>query len=253
MKIGGLQKLTLVDYPNKIAATVFLTGCNFKCGFCHNPSLVDVKRRTDLRNYGGLSSVEFFDFLKSKQGLIDGICVTGGEPTINSNLVEFIKRIKELNFSIKLDTNGSNPEMLQELIKQKLLDFIAMDIKTSVDVKNPKSHAYRQAGKIQNSKYDKATGTNVNIENIMKSVEIIKNSKIDYEFRTTVVPGIVNREDIERIGKWLKGVKKFSLQQFRNQKVLNKEFEKVIPYRDDTLKEFKKILEKYIKNVELRI
>jgi len=232
MKIGGLQKLTLVDYPNKIAATVFLTGCNFKCGFCHNSGLVNEKETMDRQE---IKESEFFDFLKSKQGLIDGICVTGGEPTINADLIDFIKKIKELNFSIKLDTNGSNPETLQELIKQGLLDFVAMDIKTSPD------------------KYEKAVGAEVNLDNIKKSVEIIKKSKINYEFRTTVVPGIVDREDIEKIGKWLKGAKKFSLQQFRNQKVLNKEFERVVPYWDDTLKEFKKILEKYIKNVELRI
>jgi len=232
MKIGGLQKLTLVDYPNKIAATVFLTGCNFKCGFCHNSGLVDVK---EVKNQPEIKESEFFDFLKSKQGLIDGICITGGEPTINSDLQSFIQRIKKLNFSIKLDTNGNNPETLQELIKHKLLDFIAMDIKTSQE------------------KYEKAVGTKINIDNIKKSVEIIKKSGIDYEFRTTVVPGIVDREDVEKIGKWLKGTKKFVLQQFRNQKVLNKEFEKVVPYWDDTLKEFKKILEKYIENVELRI
>jgi len=243
MKIGGLQKLTLVDYPNKIAATAFLTGCNFKCGFCHNPSLVYPE---PVEGVDQISESDFFDFLKSKQGLIDGICITGGEPTINSDLIDFIKKIKALNFSIKLDTNGSNPEMLEKLIKEELLDFVAMDIKTSADVQNPNS-------KVQNSKYDKATGVKVNIENIRKSVELIKNSGIDYEFRTTVVPGIVEEEDIEKIGKWLRGAKKFALQQFRNQKVLDVKFEKIQPYPDDTLKEFKKILEKYINRVELRI
>jgi len=230
MNIGGLQKLTLVDYPNKIAATVFLTGCNFKCGFCHNPSLVNFEK-----DEGQISETNFFNFLKTKQGLIDGICITGGEPTINANLPEFIKKIRNLNFSIKLDTNGNNPKMLEELIENKLLNFVAMDIKTSPE------------------KYERAINTKINIENIKKSVEMIKKSGIDYEFRTTVVPGIVDKEDIEKIGKWLKGAKKYVLQQFRNQKVLNKEFEKVVPYWDDTLKEFKKTLEKYIDKVELRI
>lgn len=235
MKIGGLQKLTLVDYPSKIAATVFLTGCNFKCGFCHNPELINVGRRTVLRNYGGLSSVQFFKFLDSKIGLIDGICITGGEPTINFDLLEFIKKIKDLGFLVKLDTNGSNPEMLEKIIQEKLIDFIAMDIKTSLD------------------KYKQAINVKIDLENIKKSVEIIKNSGIDYEFRTTVVPGIVEKEDIEKIGEWLQDAKKFALQQFRNQKVLNKEFEKIQPYSEQTLKEFKKILEKYIEEVELRI
>lgn len=235
MKIGGLQKLTLVDYPNKIAATVFLTGCNFKCGFCHNPELVDARK---TKNQPEISESIFFKFLESKRGLVDGVCITGGEPTINSNLPKFIQKIKKLNFSIKLDTNGNNPEMLEKLIEEKLLDFIAMDIKTSPE------------------KYEEVVGGPRNGETfnrVKESVEIIKKSGVDYEFRTTVVPGIVDRKDIEKIGKWLKGAKKFVLQQFRNQKVLNREFEKIMPYWDDTLKEFKKILEKYINKVELRI
>jgi pyruvate formate lyase activating enzyme len=243
MKIGGLQKLTLVDYPGKIAATVFLTGCNFKCGFCHNAGLVDVEK---IKKQPEISEKEFFDFLDSKVGLIDGICITGGEPTINSDLIDFIKKIKEKGFLVKLDTNGSNPEMLRKIIREKLVDFIAMDIKTSIDVKsqNPISNA-------QN--YGKATGVSVDIDKIKRSVEIIKNSGIDYEFRTTVVPGVVEEKDIEKIGQWLQGAKKFALQQFRNQKVLDKSFENVRPYSEEILKEFKKILEKYIERVELRI
>jgi pyruvate formate lyase activating enzyme len=243
MLIGGLQKLTLVDYPNKIAATVFLTGCNFKCGFCHNPSLVDPSTGSGQFSIGEL---EFFDFLDSKIGLIDGICITGGEPTINPDLIDFIKKIKAKGFLVKLDTNGSNLEMLEKIIKERLVDFIAMDIKTSMDVNN-------QDTRHNNQKYNNATGVNVDINSIRKSVELIKNSGIDYEFRTTVAPGVVEREDIELIGKWLKGVKKIALQQFRNQKVLDKSFETVQPYSEETLKEFKKILEKYIERVELRI
>jgi pyruvate formate lyase activating enzyme len=243
MKIGGLQKLTLVDYPSKIAATVFLTGCNFKCGFCHNAGLVDVE---EIKKQPEISEKDFFKFLDSKVGLIDGICITGGEPTINSDLIDFIKKIKEKGFLVKLDTNGSNPEMLGKIIREELVDFIAMDIKTSIDVKSqdPISNA-------QN--YSKATGVKVNIDNIKRSVDLIKNSGIDYEFRTTVVPGVVEEKDIEKIGQWLQGAKKFALQQFRNQKVLDKSFENVQPYLEETLKEFKKILEKYIERVELRI
>lgn len=243
MKIGGLQKLTLVDYPNKIAATVFLTGCNFKCGFCHNPSLVYPE---PVEGVDQISESDFFSFLDSKIGLIDGICITGGEPTINSDLIDFIKKIKDKGFSVKLDTNGSNPEMLEKIIQEKLVDFIAMDIKTSVDVQSSKFE-------VRSSKYDKATGTKVDIEKIKRNVELIKNSGIDYEFRTTVVPGVVEKEDIEKIGEWLQGAKKFALQQFRNQKVLDKSFETVQPYSEETLREFKRILEKYIERIELRI
>lgn len=239
MKIGGLQKLTLVDYPGKVAATVFLIGCNFKCPFCQNPDLVSPERVYPADRRGGglpqISEKDFFNFLDSKIGLIDGICITGGEPTLNPDLGDFIRKIRAKGFFVKLDSNGSNPEVLKELIDAKLLDFIAMDIKTSLE------------------NYKKAIGAEIDLENIKKSVEIIKNSGIDYEFRTTIVPGLVEKSDIEKIGQWLKGAKKIALQQFQNKKVLDKEFEKVLPYPDETLKEFKKILEKYIKKVELRI
>jgi len=245
IKIGGLQKLTMVDYPGKIAATVFLTGCNFKCGFCHNFDIVDpdiVSGRVPL------PESEFFDFLDSKIGLIDGICITGGEPTINSDLMDFIKKIKDKGFLIKLDTNGSNPEMLEKLLKDKLLDFVAMDVKTS-----PEKYEETIIGKIHPVKSRVAGSRHGGIFNrVKKSVDIIKNSGIDYEFRTTVVPGIIEKGDIEKIGQWLQGSKKFALQQFRNHKVLDKTFEKIQPYPDETLKEFKNILEKYIKKVELR-
>ena len=243
MKIGGLQKLTLVDYPGKVAATVFLIGCNFRCPFCQNPELVDPEK---IKNQPEISEEQFFWFLDSEQGLLDGICITGGEPTIHSDLIDFIKKIKDKGFLVKLDTNGSKPEVLSELVDEKLIDFIAMDIKTSIDVK-----IKNQKSKIKN--YDIATEVNVDINKIKRSVELIKNSGIDYEFRMTAVPGLVEKEDIEKIGKWLRGCKKFALQQFQNKKVLDKEFEKIQPYSEETLKEFKKILEKYIEKVELRL
>lgn len=232
MKIGGLQKLTLVDYPGKVAATVFLIGCNFRCPFCQNAELVisGLAAGADF-----ILESEFFEFLDSKIGFIDGICITGGEPTINADLENFIRKIKAKGFLIKLDSNGSNPEMLKELLDKKLLDFIAMDIKTSLD------------------KYEKTIGAKIDLEKIKKSVEIIKNSGIDYEFRTTVVPGLVEKEDIEKIGQWLKGAKKIALQQFQNRKVLDKNLQTLRPYSDETLKEFKKILEKHIERVELRV
>ena len=232
MRIGGLQKLTLVDYPGKVAATVFLIGCNFKCGFCQNPELVDPEK---IEEQPLIKEEKFFRFLDSKQGLIEGICITGGEPTIQSDLIDFIKKIKSKGFLIKLDTNGSKPEILSKLVNENLLDFVAMDIKTSW------------------SKYDKVTRVKVDLKKIKKSVELIKNSGLDYEFRTTIVPGMVDEKDIEQIGQWLKGAKNFALQQFQNKKVLDKKFEKIKPYPDETLKEFQKILEKYIGKIELRV
>lgn len=232
MKIGGLQKLTLVDYPGKIAAAVFLSGCNFRCPFCQNAELVvsEFMPAADL-----ISETELFEYLDSKSGFIDGICISGGEPTLNLELADFIKKIRTKGYLIKLDSNGSNPEILSKLLDEKLIDYIAMDIKTSLD------------------KYKKAIGAEIDLEKIKESAEIIKNSGIDYEFRTTIVPGLVEREDIEKIGQWLNGAKKIALQQFQNRKVLDKKFEKISPYPDDILKEFKRILEKYIERVELRI
>jgi len=249
MRIGGLQKVTLIDYPGKVAATVFLIGCNFRCPYCHNPELVTIKELSRKNRY---SSTDFFKFLDTRDTLLDGVCITGGEPTINSDLPKFIQEIKKRGFLVKLDTNGSNPGMLKRLIEKRLVDFIAMDIKTSTDVKikNPCLPAGRQKSKIKN--YDIATGTNVDINKIKKSVDLIRNSGVDYEFRTTVVPKIIKKEDIENIGKWLKGSNKFVLQQFRPDKVLNSTFKKIKPYSDDKLKEFLEILKPYIKEVELR-
>jgi pyruvate formate lyase activating enzyme len=240
MKIGGLQKLTLIDYPGKVAATVFLIGCNFKCPFCQNPELVDSE---EIKKQSRIEEKDFFNFLDQRKELLEGVCITGGEPTIQPDLIDFIKKIKAKGFLIKLDTNGSKPEVLEKLLKEKLLDFIAMDVKTSAS-KYEKIHPVksRNAGAAEQL-----------FNRVKKSVEIIKNSGIDYEFRTTVVPGIIDESDVEEIGKWLSGVKKFALQQFQNKKVLDKNFTKIEPYSEEILKSFQKILEKYIEKVELRI
>lgn len=224
MLIGGLQELSLVDYPGKVAATVFLIGCNFKCGYCQNPELVDPKK---IKRQPKISQKEFFKFLDQRKDFLDGICITGGEPTIHPGLFNFIKKIKQKGFLVKLDTNGSNPKMLKKLLDANLLDFIAMDIKLGV------------------SNYNKTIAE--------KSIDLIKNSSVDYEFRTTVVPSIIKKKDVEKIGKRLKGIKKFALQQFQNQKVLDPSFKKIKPYSDKILKDFEKILKKYIKQVELRL
>ncbi len=244
--------MTLIDYPDKVAATVFLFGCNFRCPYCHNPELVD----PDWENSDGririaraqgaearFSDADFFKFLRERIGFLDGVCITGGEPTIHSDLPKFIQKIKKSGFLVKLDTNGSNPEMLKNLVKNNLVDFIAMDIKTSI-LKYEKVYPVksREAGAAEQL-----------FNGVKKSINIIKNSNQDYEFRTTVVPGIVEEKDIQEMAELLKGSKKIALQQFRNQKVLNKEFETLQPYSKKTLKEFKKILEKYIPKVELRL
>lgn len=232
MKIGGLQKLSLIDYPGKIAATIFLIGCNFKCPYCQNPELVDPQK---IKKQPTISEQDFFKFLNSRKDFLEGVCITGGEPTIHSGIFNLIKKIKEKGFLVKLDTNGNNPEMLKKLLEAKLLDWVAMDIKTS------------------QRNYNKAVGKKIDLKKIKESIELIKNSGVDHEFRMTVAPTIVEKKDIEEVSKWLKGIKKFTLQQFQNQKVLDKAFKKVEPYSERVLKDFQKILEKYIEKVELRI
>lgn len=228
MKIGGLQKMTLIDYPGKIAATVFLVGCNFHCPFCHNPELVNSE------NGERFSVNDFFKFLDERKNFLDGICITGGEPTIHADLPKFIQNIKKRGFLIKLDTNGSNSEMLENLIKNNLIDFIAMDIKTSI------------------LKYDKVSAKN-KISQVQKSINIIQDSSKDHEFRTTMAPGIVDEKDIKEIAQWLKGAKKIVLQQFRPEKVLDKSFKTIKPYPVQNLQKMIKILEPHIDTVELRI
>jgi pyruvate formate lyase activating enzyme len=231
MLIGGLQKSTLVDYPGKVAATIFTLGCNFHCGWCQNPELVDLRK---IKKQPKISEKEFFIFLESRKGLLDGICLTGGEPLIQPDLIDFVKKIKQDGFLVKLDTNGSQPEKLEKLFQKNLLDFVAMDIKSSP------------------AKYSQAIGRPVNLEDIKKSIELTRTSGIDYEFRTTVVPTIIDRKEIKKIGQWLKGAKKFALQQFRTEKTLDKSWQKIRPYSDEKLKEMFKIAQSYFEKVELR-
>ena len=191
MYIKGLQKLTLLDYPDKMACTVFTAGCNFKCPFCHNASLVF--NRDDNR----ISEQEFFDFLSKRVGVIDGVCITGGEPTLQTDIVQFIKKIKEFGFLVKLDTNGYRPDMLKFLVDNKLIDYVAMDIKNCKE------------------KYPLTSGVeNIEVSFIEQSVEYLLADNVDYEFRTTVVKEYHTLDDMIKIGEWIKGAKKYYLQAF---------------------------------------
>jgi pyruvate formate lyase activating enzyme len=197
IKIGGLQKTTLIDFPSKISSTVFLIGCNFRCPFCYSPELVLPEK---IKKHPVIDKNVFFQFLKERKGLIEGVCVTGGEPTINPDLLIFIKKIKKMGYLVKLDTNGSNPEMVKKLIKQKLLDYLAMDIKA------PKE------------KYKFYSGIrDLDISKIEKSIKILKEGSLDYEFRTTVAPGI-SQEDIKKIVNWISPAKRYFLQSFYKEK-----------------------------------
>ncbi len=216
MQIGGLQKSTLIDYPGCVACTVFLIGCNFRCPWCYSSELVLPNKIT---RQPILPEKDFFDFLFKRRKLLDGVVVCGGEPTINNELPVFLKKIKENGFKIKLDTNGSNPELLEKLIKNNLIDYIAMDIKAPID------------------KYDKVTGIKVNIDKIKKSIETIKNSEIDYEFRTTIIPDVHSKQDIIQIAKEISPAKRYFIQNFKPGKNIDLVFENKKSFNPDFLKE----------------
>ena len=192
MKITGLMKTTLLDFPGKVACTVFTYGCNFRCEFCHNARLV-----TEI-NPDNITEEEFFSFLSKRQGVLDGVCISGGEPTLQKDLPGFIRRIKEMGFAVKLDTNGYEPDILRSLIDENLLDYVAMDIKSSPEG------------------YSEICGTDIDMERIEKSVSILKEGKIDYEFRTTCVREFHKIEDFEGISRWLEGDSKYFLQHFED-------------------------------------
>jgi pyruvate formate lyase activating enzyme len=213
MNIGGFQKLTLLDYPGKLATTVFTVGCSFRCPFCHNPELVLSSQFTAQ----GEREKEFFEFLKKRKGKLEGVCITGGEPTIQPGLVGFIKKIKQLGYLVKLDTNGTRPDVLKKVIDEKLVDFIAMDIKN----KPRKYLSTAGYGKLAGRGYGLAV-----LERVKLSVELIMNSRIPYEFRTTAVPGIHTEKDFLAIAKWIKGARSYWLQEYRETKILDPNLKK---------------------------
>ena len=223
--------MTLIDYPGHIAATVFTVGCNFRCPFCHNPELVS----SIEYQVSSILERDFFDFLESRQGKLEGVCITGGEPTIQPDIVEFIRKIKELRYKVKLDTNGARPDILRLLYAKKLLDFVAMDIKS--DLEN----------------YSRTTNSKVDLERIKLSVDLIRNSGVDYEFRTTAVPGLHKEEDFAKIGKWLEGAKKYVLQAFEDKgKILDPRLLKKTRGKGLDLEKIAKNIEKYFGKVEVR-
>ena len=216
MKICGLQKLTLLDYPEHTACTVFLGYCNFRCPYCHNKELY-----TNPKPIMGSNS--FLEWLKGKQGKLDGVAITGGEPTLHERLPEFIRKIKDLGFLVKVDTNGYKPGVLQQLIYECKVDYVAMDIKNSPD------------------KYDITTDVTLNFDRIEESVKIIMDSGIDYEFRTTVTHSLHNDDDFKAIGNLIYGAKNYYLQKCSTDSPL-----------DSDLERYKTIAEMYALNVGIR-
>ena len=227
MLIHGLQKMTLLDYPGYVACTVFLNGCDFRCPYCHNFELVDGTAKPLMEDE------EFFAFLGKRKGLLDGVCISGGEPLLHKDIDVFIRKIREMGFKVKLDTNGYHPDMLKALIDEGLLDYIAMDIKNSF------------------AKYPITTGTpDIDTSIIKNSISIIMNSGVDYEFRTTVVGGLHSENDFEQMGEALQGAKGYFLQQFTMRDTVP-DSTLYSPSADD-LGNYLKIARKHVDSAQLR-
>lgn len=229
MKIKGIQGVSTVDYPGRIVTTLFTGGCNFRCPFCQNRDLI--------LNHERISTIpdkEVVDKLKRRKGFIDGVCITGGEPTIEVDLVSFCRRLKTLELLVKVDTNGYLPLRIEELIEKKAVDYIALDIKSSPE------------------RYSFASGIQVDLGRIEKSIELLMNFKIDYEFRTTCVPGFVEEEDLKKIGGLVKGGRFYALQQFRPGTTIDPSLSRLKPYPGERLESFAQIMGSYVERVEIR-
>ncbi len=230
IKIGGIEPASMLERPGFISAIVFLLGCNFRCPFCHNPELVTTTEEITL-----YPTEEVLKMLKAKKGWVDSVIFTGGEPTLHPGLPLLIKEVRKMGFQAGLHTNGTNPAMLKDLLAEDLLSYVAMDVKN------------------RPAKYGETVGIkDFDVEPVKENVRLMLNAKpeVDTIFRTTAVPDLVTEEDIEEIGKWIKGGKKAALQQFRTLKCIDKEYEKKTPYSKETLNRMADTLEKYVDQVE---
>lgn len=231
MLICGLQKTTLLDFPGHVAATVFLGGCNFRCPYCHNGELV-----LKVREFPAIPEEEVLDFLKKRKGILEGVCITGGEPTLQGDLEDFIREIREIGYLIKLDTNGYRPEVLRSLLEKGLLDYVAMDVKAARE------------------NYSVVTGVSqIDLTKIDESISLlISQERIDYEFRTTVVKGLHSLEEFDGIGKWLQGAKQLYLQSFRENENRLDPTAKLDSFSAQELENMAEKARNYIARVEVR-
>jgi pyruvate formate lyase activating enzyme len=229
MIISGVQKTTFIDYPGKIASTLFLAGCNFRCPFCHNRNLVLNEKWLEQ-----ISSREVLAFLKKRRKYLEGVCITGGEPLIYNDLPKFLRAIKDLGYDIKLDTNGTNPRLLKEILEQKLLAYLAMDIKGSGE------------------RYNDVSGVEVNLEKIKASITLIMNSRLPYEFRSTILPRFHSESDIEKMAKMIKGAKLYYLQNFVARNTLDKAFLNERSFDNEDMAKLGRIAERFVEKVEIR-
>lgn len=227
--IRGIHRVSLADFPGNICATVFVSGCNMRCPYCHNPDLV-----LEPEGLPRIPGEEVLAFLAKRKGLLDGVCITGGEPTLQKEIGTFIGQVKEMGFKVKLDTNGSNPRVLSQLLKRDLLDYVAMDVKAPP------------------GRYRAVTRSRVNPVDIQASINLLMTVDIDYEFRTTVAPGLITEADLLQIGGWLAGAKKYVLQQYRPGATLDAAFAGLRPYGGGRLKNIAGKVADHFARVEVR-
>ena len=229
MLIGGFQKFSLIDYPDKICAIIFTQGCDFRCPYCHNPELVEPKLFSQP-----VPEDEIFSFLEKRKGKLEAVEITGGEPTLQPDLIEFTKKIKDMGFLVKLDSNGTNPNIVEKAIKKKLVNYLTMDIKAPLE------------------KYSDVVKVNVGTDKIKRSVSLIMNSGIDYELRTTVVKSLSDKDDLKKIGKLIEGARLYVLQKFVPSKLLDPKFLKESNYSDKEFEEFKQMMLDYVEKCVIR-
>lgn len=230
MRFGGFHPLTLLDFPGQVACIVFSQGCNLRCGYCHNRQLV----HSALAEGEGVEEAAVIGFLKSRQGLLDGVVISGGEPTLQVDLLDFLRHVRELGFLAKLDTNGTNVAMLQAALEEGLLDYVAMDVK----------HAP--------SRYEEVTGVAVDARRITASRDLLRASGVRYELRTTVVPHVHDEAAIEEIARFCQGTPRFVLQSFRAESVLDPVYQAYGSCTPDQLRRFRDLACRYVDEVEIR-
>ncbi|MDI6703628.1 MAG: anaerobic ribonucleoside-triphosphate reductase activating protein [bacterium] len=230
MEIKGFIESSLVDWDGKITCVIFLPNCNLRCPFCYNHPLIFHPEEIDSIPFSRIAS-----YLKEKRDWIDGVVVTGGEPLIHSGLQGLIKEIKDLGFLVKIDTNGTNPRSLKEMIDKKLIDYVAVDIKAPL-----------------NERYRKVTNSKVDIGDIKRSIDILMNSGIDYEFRTTVVPTLLTVDAMEEIAKQISGAKRYVLQQFLPENAMDEGLRGIKPYNKEEMGKILKVVSKYVRNSSYR-
>ena len=230
MKIIGFIETSLLDWDGHIVASIYLPGCNFRCPYCHNKNAV-----LNPNSFDEIPIDYIESYISENKYFLDGIVVSGGEPTIHDDLQDLLRKIKGLGLKVKLDTNGTNPDMLEYLISENLIDYIAMDIKAPL-----------------NTKYSDAAGVEVNLENIKRSIDLIESSGIDYEFRTTIVPIFLSKDDVYSIISELSGSKKYALQQFRPDYTLDPALSELKPYPSEIIMDLANAAQKVIKTVTVR-